>query len=409
MRPFAFLLCVLLIAISSTGCRRAPTLNNPPIAPIATNADDVDQDPRLSYRHGMDMKFGLTVLKDAAGKPFNKKLTYADPGKLADGMTNNTLVRIDKDDVYFGSAAGKWGDKQAAFGSGGSKTVWTAKYIQVTQLIEIVPSNQPVEVAPDVRKRLLDTCLVRYELENHDSRDHAVGLRILVDTLIGNNDGVPFAVPGLPGLINTSKDFTKPEDVPDFVQALEFPNLQNPGTVGLMTLKLGKFAGEVDAPSRVSLTGWPNLQNPPWEIQVRHMGIDSAVAIYWNADKTLKPGERRIVGFAYGLGQLAAGEGTGKLGLTVNGNFTPGGTFTVTTYVSKPAPNQTLSLDIPAGWQLVGGQATEKVPPPAAGAEGGDTSIVTWTVRAGAAGKHQVRVRSSTGVSQTQVVTIRAE
>lgn len=139
------------------------------------------------------------------------------------------------------------------------------------------------------------------------------------------------------------------------------------------------------------------------------MGDDSAVVMYWNADKVLKPGERRIVGFSYGLGRLSGNEGTGKLALTVNGNFTKGGMFTVTTYVNKPAKDQTLTLELPNGMQLAAGNATAIVPPPAQGPEGGDTSIVTWTVRANDAGKHPIRVRSSTGVSQAQEVTIRGE
>jgi hypothetical protein len=57
--------------------------------------------------------------------------------------------------------------------------------------------------------------------------------------------------------------------------------------------------------------------------------------------------------------------------------------------------------------ELVTGKATEQVPPP--GAKGANTSIISWTLRAANEGKFLIRVRSSTGATQTQEVQIRAE
>ena len=227
-------------------------------------------------------------------------------------------------------------------------------------------------------------------------------MRIMVDTLIGVNDGVPFAVPTVQGLVNTSKDFATAEDVPDFVQALEVPNLRNPGTVGHMTFKLG---GDIEAPARVSLTRWLPFV-PNWEVPVQHMADDSAVILYWHADRAIAPGGKRTIGFAYGLGQVSANEGTGKLALTVNGSFERGGVLTLTAYVQKPGPNQTLTLDLPPGFECMRCNPVASVPPLANGQE---TSIVTWTLRAGDRGTHQLRVRASTGEAQSQDVTIRGK
>jgi hypothetical protein len=44
-------------------------------------------------------------------------------------------------------------------------------------------------------------------IDNQSAAAHKVGLRLQLDTLIGGNDGVPFTVPGQPGLIDTSADF----------------------------------------------------------------------------------------------------------------------------------------------------------------------------------------------------------
>ena len=60
-------------------------------------------------------------------------------------------------------------------------------------------------------------------LENKDKAQHTVGIRVMIDTLIGANDGVPFLVPGLSGLVKDKRDFATPREVPDFIQALEKP------------------------------------------------------------------------------------------------------------------------------------------------------------------------------------------
>src|SRR3989454_10725151 len=98
----------------------------------------------------------------------------------------------------------------------------------------------------------MDTLLVRYLYENTSKQPINAGLRLEVDTLIGTNDGVPFTVPGK-GLVNTSADFTEASQVPDFVQALETGNLQNPGTVVHISLKVG---GGIESPTRVTLCHW---------------------------------------------------------------------------------------------------------------------------------------------------------
>src|SRR5207237_9240662 len=88
-----------------------------------------------------------------------------------------------------------------------------------------------------ISKRPINTRLVKYLVENRDSNPHKIGLRVMVDTLIGQNDGVPFTIPGVPGLVATFKDFRN-ADIPDFIQALEYPDLEHPGTVVQMNLKL---------------------------------------------------------------------------------------------------------------------------------------------------------------------------
>ncbi len=374
------------------------------------------------------MRFGLET---TVGQDSGKKLTFERMGG-----SNNTVVRLDGHEYIFGDSPfrrdgreppsdprfrGHWepgmmkdtnlGKDATGRTREGARSVWVydREKVYVTQTVELVPGEQ---------SRLIDTCLVRYRLENRDDKPHRVGLRFLLDTYIGGNDGVPFTIPGDKELCNTMHDFPDPKDVPDFIQALERGDLRDPGTICHLQLRLG---GKIDAPDRVTLGAWPNPQlrsrdercmqeKTLWTVPVFSMQTldppDSAVTMYWN-DRPLGPGESREVGFAYGLGNVASGEGGGKLALTVGGLFVPGGEFTLTAYVSNPQPGQTLTLTLPEGFRLVEGEPKKEVPPlPPQSAS--PNSPVTWRIRAGSReGQFPLKVQSSTGVAQTTTVRIR--
>jgi hypothetical protein len=376
------------------------------------------------------MRFGLVALDQ--GEP--KRLTYKE-----NGGTNNTCVLLDGNEWLFGERPwrtsdgrlvpegwpGRWKDRdlpleprksRAGRERIGRKSVWIYdnEQVQITQIVEIVPGDQ---------SRLLDTCLVRYVIENQDRNPHRVGLRFLLDTYIGSNDGVPFLIPpskqsAKPQLCDDQMEFARTEDIPDFIQALEKPeNLTNPGTVAHVQLRLG---GKIEPPSRVTLGAWPNpalaykdercrQERTLWTVPLLPIKTlspaDSAVAIYWNPER-LEPGQKREVGFACGLGSLSSGEGGGKLALTVGGAFTPGGEFTVTAYVQNPVRGQTVTLEVPDGFAILG---DEKQTVPALAPDASSrNSPVTWKVKAGPkTGKYTLTVQSSTGATQTQTVKIK--
>jgi hypothetical protein len=215
-------------------------------------------------------------------------------------------------------------------------------------------------------------------------------------------------------------EFNRRQDVPDFIQACENDDLSNPGTIALVQLKLG---GDLEPPDRVTLGAWPNVrlrsrdqrcsqEKTMWEVPVLPIHSlrpgDSAVTIYWNP-REIPPGQSRKVGFSYGLGNVASGEGGGKLALSVGGDFTPGGEFTVTAYVSRPQPGQTVTLTLPEGFALVEGDVTQRVPPLPAGSSS-PNSPVAWKVKAARKeGSFPLRVESSNGVSQTQNIRIKVK
>jgi hypothetical protein len=352
------------------------------------------------------MRFGIAEVP--RGKAAAGKLLTFDPY----GQTNSTVIRVGHSDHMLGQpGAGQWLVRAEETGKyGGKKSIWAytdrrdpAIKINITQLVEIIP-GEPVEYSKGKLKRFLDTVRVRYILENKGTGEPDVGLRMLVDTLIGDNDGVPFTVPGRSGLVDKMAEFPTPKQVPDFVQVLERADLADPGIVGYFSFKLG---GEVEAPSRVLLTQWPgHFQTlDEWDIPLRPFDADSAVVMYWN-EKILKLGERREVGFSYGLGSLSIAGG--RLGVSVGGSFTPRGDMTVVALVNNPQKGETLTLKLPPGLKLIGDEAKQAVPPVPAGAAV-QQSPVTWHVRAEREGTYALDIHSSMGISQKKSITIKTK
>src|SRR5437762_2736539 len=77
----------------------------------------------------------------------------------------------------------------------GMMTSWSHGEIKITMTLEVVP-GRPVEKKEGVQqKRRMDTLLIKYLIENNDTKSHEVGARMYIDTMCGNNDGAIFASP----------------------------------------------------------------------------------------------------------------------------------------------------------------------------------------------------------------------
>jgi hypothetical protein len=369
----------------------------------------------------VSMRFGLGVPDASKPGTFKTKLIYDEEGR-----TCNVCVRIDKQpDYFFGLEQGTWkvpikeplGKDLTGRQPIGAQATWVRNGpppITIKQLVEIVPGG----LSADGSKRLLDTCLVRYYITNEDTVPHEVGLRFLLDTFIGTNDAVPFTIAGAGELCDSMKTFNKPDEVPDYISALERQDLKNPGTVAHLNLKYAPGAG-LEPPSRVTLGAWPapelrkqpggigaEMQNTRWEVPVFPMALaksagnpngDSAVTMYWD-DKKVMPKETRIVGFAYGLGSVSGDKGEGQLGITAGGEVVEKKEFTLTAYVKNPAPGTTITLALPKGMQLAGGNLKETVPPLPPGSSSA-YSPVTWRVKAFKPGIQRVWVTLNTGAT----------
>jgi len=341
-------------------------------------AEPYDYEPRISISFTEDTQRppGIAVLK-------LRDPLYPDKPKLLTryerGNTNNVCVRIDGHDYIFGReqpAVGiKWkvlnGKVQREVKSkDGRKFISTMRYererIEITQEVQLVVGEQT---------RLFDTALITYRVKNLDDRPHTVGIRALIDTYIGTNDGTPFHIPPTDDhpqmrMVDTMLVLEKAQ-IPAFVRVLENDNLKDPNTtVAEMGLKLRRY----EDITRMVICRWPQdwgASEARWDWPFTPMNEpagkekDSCVVLYWNK-LTMARDEERTMGFTYGLGRVGSSNTgpqfidnhQGRIRLDV-ASAVKGKPFWVVASV-KGADGQKCTLKLPAGVSLASGESASK-------------------------------------------------
>ncbi len=368
-------------------------------------------------------RFGLEMLDVPDPRPefkgSYKKITYSDAGVPPQGDTNNTIVFIGGSEYFFGEAHLDRDVKSENLPKGrkGNRTKmdFGDEKVRVTQHVEIVPGQNG----------LLDTCLIWYRIENYGESPIKVGVRFMLDTFIGANDGVPFTAPGVKGLIKDMREF-KGEEVPPYLEVVENgDDAKNPGTVVRLGLKNIRLPGvaNVEEPDDVRITHFPPSQGRQgWEVPMRSMKDetvdpkdqtktqgDSCVAMYWPYDITknrvaeLPAGGKRDMAVTYGLSQLDISTGAGKaaLALSTPDAVPPDTDFVVTAYVYNANSGDPVELTLPSGLRLASGETAKKTVE-----EGGKRSVVFWKVHAGSAGDYTIEAKSG-GATAKHAVAVK--
>lgn len=360
----------------------------------------LDAADRIEVKFGEELqRFGisLTKLKDPR---------YPDKPKLLlrneRGNTNNTAVRIDKKEYIFGRysiGAGvvwaKEGDKEQK-GIRVNDRKWFSRMEYGTEKILI---TQTVEIVVGEQTLLYDTALVTYQIENADNKAHAVGLRVMLDTYIGLDDGVPFLVPptnkAVAQLVDTKAELEK-DKIPPVIWALESPNLDDATNV---VAEMGLKLKGLDPIDKLVICRWPQdwgaaeaRWNWPYEAinknAERGAEKDSCVVLYWD-EKELAAGAKRVMGFTYGLGRVADGKNGDKaLRLFAGGSSRVGGSFVISAYVKDPKAKQKVSLQLPPELALAESQQPEQE---AVQGQGQEYAQVSWRVQPKKVGKFTIK------------------
>lgn len=359
------------------------------LIPAAALGQQADTTEYLRVEHDNTGRFGLTV---AAGPESGKRLTYA-----ADGDTNNTAVSVNGVAFVLNTIAPT--TPPAAAGAGDGKT-WTtawdipARKLAVTQEVVLCRGDQSGK---------LDTAFVRYTLTNKAKAKQKIGLRFMLDTLIGGNDGVPFVIPERADLVTTSAvTGGKTKDLPEYVQAFEKADFKNPGTVAHLGVRVSPHLGTVELPDSLVISYWPG-SNAPWAYPITPLRGDSAVGLYW-AERSMDGGEERKVGFTYGLAKVASGKSGGKIGLSAGGALKTGGTVTLVAYLDRALKQPAVTVTLPDGLKLAGGQQARRTvtirPTDPYGR-------VTWRIVCEQAGAHTVKVELADGTAEEITLNVR--
>lgn len=204
-----------------------------------------------------------------AGRRFD--LLYGHPnGELPDGIgTTFTTIRVDGTDYRFEKQTTK--RSRRADGALVAEAAIARTGISVTQILQPEPAHDRIRTR------------ITYEIRNQSKKNHSVGIRLLLDTWAGKNDGVPFLVPAgeVNQLFRTETEFTPAASV--VWQTFDADNTSlaahQPALQGLL---VGK---DLVPPDRIAIINWPNAVNTLWDYAInsdRRITGDSAAALWWN-------------------------------------------------------------------------------------------------------------------------------
>lgn len=315
--------------------------------------------------------FGTTGGNPNNDNDNNKKLLYGHPSS----QTSFTTIRIDDTNHIFNSANTSFYDEPGALRSETSSSI--NEYLEVKQILQII--NSPYTNREDIIQ-------IKYRVTNNDTQSHNIGTRIMLDTMLGDNDGAPFRVPGH-GNVTKEMELSG-NDIPEYWQA--FDSLDNPRIISTGTL----YRSAAERPDIVKFAYWRAINSTEWDYTINPMKAvtgDSAIAMYWNPIE-IGPGETREFTTYYGIGDFAAQDLRPPLALRIQApqelivndsqdGYSPN-PFTVTAYVwnngSGPALNSMLHLELPEGLTLVSGEKDVALGDIAPGQE----KTVTWQVEA---------------------------
>ncbi len=315
-----------------------------------------EQKLTLEFHRDRYGSFGIQSAKEKDPTEPNRKkrLTYDNQGS-----GDNVIVRLDGRDYYYHLATRDRPTRakhlpKPRIGLETTKTFLEFN-VEIDQHVELVSGTSGAR----------DTVLVYYTITNKsDNTTHKVGLRAMMDTFIGANDGVPFTIPGKPGFLTTMKEFSEKE-VPDYIEAIERPDHPDDlGTIvrmGLRHIKVGQT--ELEPIHKMRICHYPGSQAQwdwePMEPIVRNERGDSCVALYW-AEITMNPGDVRMMGYTYGLSELSLGAGDTPIALSAPATVQPNSEFVLTAYVWNARPGQTITVELPEGLTLASGETETK-------------------------------------------------
>lgn len=287
--------------------------------------------------------------QDAIGR-FALETTGGDPSHLDDDnssliygrpipWTSYTTILIDNDAYIFGNPGKRLLrrlQKEIKFGQFLSQHQTEDSIITSFKFDDILV-RQTLTFYRNPNTNVKDSALIRYDVLNQsDTVSHNVGIRIMLDTKLGQNDGSPLRMG--PESVREEKLYPA-NTLYDYWMA--FDNIVSPNIVAQGLLK--DASNQLTFPDKLYLANWGTLVDEPWDIdyQVGRSFIrkgeqekDTALGIYFEP-VVIEPNQNHFVQTVYGLGGLSLSPGKLAVGLSMPQELPAGfpDTFLIQGYV----------------------------------------------------------------------------
>lgn len=271
----------------------------------------------------------------------------------ADPWSSYTTVRVDGVDYLFGGPTQRRAGFQLPVGERISGPSLLGQSIQTSYLIAGVEVRQVLSIVRSSTTDLPDTMQIQYFLTNRSGTAKKVGIRVLLDTKLGKEDGAPIR---LGEQVITTETALYGGQIPQFWQA--FDNLEAPRVIAQGTLQ----GGELTPPNAVLIANWGTLADKSWQTTLRPgQGFiregedepDTAFALFW--EDQLPFGSTKRYTTHYGLGGVTISRGRLGLGVTSPREVVRGENFTITAYIENlergAVENGWIKLDLPPGFR----------------------------------------------------------
>jgi hypothetical protein len=301
--------------------------------------------------------------------------TGGDPSRSADDnqvliygsrepWTSYTTVLVDGKPFVFGGATERRAGKSAPVGAVTQAPQVAGDTIVCVSRFGEVEIKQDLGFVRSPTTRVKDTARIAYQITNRGNAAHKVGLRLVLDTMLGTNDGAPLRT-GERAIDHATR--LSGAELPDFWQA--FDSLSQPAVIAQGTLR----APGLTPPNRLEMVDWGTLADAPWDFpfpagadftRQGEAEQDTAVALYWEP-ATLAPGETRTYATLYGVGGVTLSPAQLSLGLTapaeVDYQYDHPPTLNIVAYIENSggfeSRNTVCTLELGKAFKLSQGEA----------------------------------------------------
>ncbi len=316
----------------------------------------------------------------------NQRLIFG--GSNYNPWTSYTTVKIDGIDYAFGGKTERRPGRTANFGveinkpskidDNTIKCMYRMGEIEIEQILSFING---------VNTGNPDTVLIKYRVKNIGTENHRVSIRLMLDTMCGNNDGAPIRIGDRALLAPVIFEGNELPADAGYWQA--FDNLSRPTVISQSTLK----GNGATPPQKIIFSDWGTLADEPWLPVISQNSTftrkgedetDTAVALYWVSDLPLEPGQEKQFATNYGLGYIKL---NGPLGISAPKEavfeYERTQPFTVMAYLQntdkvQPLTNVILNMSLPDGLTRVSGNDIEMRYPLI---NPGETIQASWLVK----------------------------